>query len=88
MTVRELVGSGDKIIGYTLPVLIVAVVLAVSLLVLPSIGLLLDTWLLVVVGIVMYVASRRFAPEEEAALSEMFGARWDEYRADVMIPWL
>ena len=88
MTLRELVGSGDKIIGYTLPVLIVAVVLAVSLLVLPSIGFLLDTWTLAVVGIVMYLVARRFAPEEEAGLAETFGPRWDEYRADVMIPWL
>ena len=61
---------------------------SVSLLVLPSIGFLLDTWLGALIGIVMYVATRRFAPAEEEALSARFGARWDDYRATVKIPWL
>lgn len=60
----------------------------VALLVLPSIGFLLDTWLGAAIGIVMYVASRRYAPEEEAALSQAFGASWDEYCRSVKIPWL
>ena len=61
---------------------------SVSLLVLPSIGFLLDSWLGALIGIVMYVATRRFAPAEEEALSARFGARWDDYRATVKIPWL
>ena len=61
---------------------------SVSLLVLPSIGFLLDSWLGALIGIVMYVATRRFAPEEEEALSARFGVRWDDYRATVKIPWL
>ena len=61
---------------------------SVSLLVLPSIGFLLDTWLGALIGIVMYVATRRFAPQEEEALSTRFGARWDDYRSTVKIPWL
>ena len=60
----------------------------VSLLVLPAAGVLLNTWLGVAIGIVMYTGSRIFSREEEKRLSEMFGARWDEYRKQVKIPWL
>jgi protein-S-isoprenylcysteine O-methyltransferase Ste14 len=60
----------------------------VALLVLPWIGFLLDTWLGVLIGIVIYLGSRRFALEEEKALSEAFGTAWDEYRRKVRIPWL
>jgi protein-S-isoprenylcysteine O-methyltransferase Ste14 len=61
---------------------------SVALLVLPWVGFLLDTWLGAAIGIVLYVAARRFAPEEEAELSETFGSAWDAYRAAVLIPWL
>ena len=61
---------------------------SVALLVLPWAGFLLDTWLGGAIGIVLYVASRRYAPAEEAALSETFGAAWDAYSRTVMIPWL
>lgn len=61
---------------------------SVALLVLPWIGFLFDTWLGVLVGLVLYVASRFFAPEEERALAKTFGATWDEYRNKVWIPWL
>ncbi len=60
----------------------------VALLVLPWVGFLLNTWLGVLIGVVLYVASRLFAPQEEKALSETFGAAWDEYRSKVKIPWL
>jgi len=60
----------------------------VALLVLPWIGLLLDTWLGVLSGIILYVASRIFSPEEERTLSEAFGPAWDEYCQGVKIPWL
>jgi protein-S-isoprenylcysteine O-methyltransferase Ste14 len=61
---------------------------AVALFVLPSTGFLLDTWLGLAVGIVMYVGSRIYAPLEERTLSGTFGARWDDYCRKVMIPWL
>lgn len=61
---------------------------SVALLVIPWIGFLLDTWLGVLIGFALYIGSRMFAPAEEAALSETFGARWDEYRRSVKIPWL
>jgi protein-S-isoprenylcysteine O-methyltransferase Ste14 len=60
----------------------------VALLVLPWIGFLINTWLGAAIGIVLYVASRIFAPAEEAVLSETFGPAWDEYRNTVKIPWL
>ena len=61
---------------------------AVALLVIPWIGFLLNTWLGVVIGLALYVGSRIFAPEEEAALEKTFGARWDAYCDRVMLPWL
>ena len=60
----------------------------VALLVLPWIGFLFNTWLGALIGIVVYVGSRMFSPEEEAVLSETFGPAWDEYRNTVKIPWL
>jgi protein-S-isoprenylcysteine O-methyltransferase Ste14 len=60
----------------------------VALLVLPWIGLLLNTWLGALIGIVMYIGSRIFAPEEEARLAKTFGPAWEDYRAKVKVPWL
>lgn len=61
---------------------------SVALLVLPWVGFLFNTWLGVLVGLVLYVASRLFAPEEERALAKMFGAAWDAYCKRVKMPWL
>lgn len=61
---------------------------AVALLVLPWVGFLLDTWLGAVIGAALYIGSRVFAPEEEAALSRTFGRTWDDYGGTVWIPWL
>jgi protein-S-isoprenylcysteine O-methyltransferase Ste14 len=60
----------------------------VALFVLPWIGLLLNTWLGILIGVVLYVGSRMFAPEEERMLSQIYGASWDEYCNKVKIPWL
>lgn len=60
----------------------------VSLLVLPWAGFLFNTWLGTVIGAVLYIGSRIYAPEEEENLSKTFGAAWDEYRKKVKIPWL
>lgn len=60
----------------------------VGLLVLPWLGFLLNTWLGVVIGVLLYIGSRLFSPEEEAALSKTFGTTWDEYCNKVKIPWL
>jgi protein-S-isoprenylcysteine O-methyltransferase Ste14 len=61
---------------------------SVALLVLPWIGFLLNSWLGAVIGILLYIGSRIFAPAEEAALSKTFGADWDEYCTRVKISWL
>ena len=59
-----------------------------ALLVLPWLGFLLNTWLGAAIGIVLYVASRMFAPAEEAELAQTFGGVWDAYTAEVKLPWL
>jgi len=61
---------------------------AVALLVLPWLGFLLDTWLGVVLGAVVYVGSRLFAGAEEADLSRTFGAAWQRYAGSVRLGWL
>lgn len=60
----------------------------VALLVLPWVGFLLDTWLGVLVGAVLYVGCRMYAPMEEQALAETFGPAWDAYADTVKVPWL
>ena len=61
---------------------------SVALLVLPWLGFLMDTWLGVAFGIVLFVASRLFAPNEETALAARFRGAWDRYAAGVWLPWL
>ena len=60
----------------------------VALLVLPWIGFIFNTWLGAVIGIILYIGSRIFAPAEEAELSRTFGATWDEYCNTVKIAWV
>jgi protein-S-isoprenylcysteine O-methyltransferase Ste14 len=60
----------------------------VALLVLPWLGFLFNTWLGVVIGTVLYVGSRIFAPEEESSLLRSFGPAWADYLRKVWIPWL
>jgi protein-S-isoprenylcysteine O-methyltransferase Ste14 len=59
-----------------------------AFLVLPWIGFLLNTWLGVLIGIIVYIGSRIFSPEEEEVLSKIFGTTWNEYCKKVKIPWL
>ncbi len=61
---------------------------SVGLLVLPAAGILLGTWLGVVIGVALYVGARLFAPAEEQELRRRFGTRWDAYQRRVMLPWL
>jgi protein-S-isoprenylcysteine O-methyltransferase Ste14 len=60
----------------------------VALLVLPWVGFLLNTWLGALIGAVLYLGSRIFAPAEERKLAEAFGTAWNEYADRVAIPWL
>jgi protein-S-isoprenylcysteine O-methyltransferase Ste14 len=61
---------------------------AVALLVLPWAGFLLNSWLGVVLGAVLYVGSRLFSPEEERTLATTFGPAWTRYSQSVKLPWL
>jgi protein-S-isoprenylcysteine O-methyltransferase Ste14 len=60
----------------------------VALLVLPWVGFLFNTWLGAAVGIILYVGSRMFAPQEERTLSKTFGTAWERYSHRVKIAWL
>ncbi len=60
----------------------------VALLVCPAAGFLLNSWLGVVIGAVIYIGSRLYAPEEEKILSKAFGAEWQEYTKRVKIRWI
>jgi protein-S-isoprenylcysteine O-methyltransferase Ste14 len=59
-----------------------------ALLVLPSVGLLLNSLLGILLGIILYITSRIFSPEEENELSKTFGISWNQYVKQVKIPWL
>jgi protein-S-isoprenylcysteine O-methyltransferase Ste14 len=61
---------------------------AVALLIIPSLGFLINTWLGLAIGIVVYIGSRIFSPEEEKTLAKTFGTSWDEYCKKVSFPWL
>jgi protein-S-isoprenylcysteine O-methyltransferase Ste14 len=61
---------------------------SVALLVLPWLGFLLNTWLGAAIGLILYAASRKYAPEEEAELARTFKSAWEQYRQSVKIPWL
>ena len=60
----------------------------VSLLVVPCVGFILNTWLGVVIGITLFIILRIYAPEEEKKLSNIFGDTWTEYTRKVRFPWL
>ncbi len=60
----------------------------VALLVLPWVGFLLNTWLGLLTGLVVYAGSRIYSPEEEKILAKIFGEKWDNYRKKVKFPWL
>jgi protein-S-isoprenylcysteine O-methyltransferase Ste14 len=61
---------------------------SVALLVLPGLGLLLDTWLGPAAGAVLYASSRIFSGSEEKMLAKLFPAEYPAYRARVLLPWL
>lgn len=82
------VPRGELITGGPFAVVKHPIYTGVALLVMPSLGFLFNTWLGLAVGIVMYLATRRFAPEEDAALASEFGSAWQDYRASVLLPWL
>ncbi len=60
---------------------------SVALLVIPGIGLLLDTWMGLAIGGILYAIARRLARDEERELARTF-PDYQAYRARVMLPWL
>jgi protein-S-isoprenylcysteine O-methyltransferase Ste14 len=62
--------------------------IGVAILVVPWVGFLLDTWVGVVIGVVVYSGSRLFSPLEEVELARSFGSAWEDYRRSVRIRWL
>ena len=60
----------------------------VALLVLPWVGILFNTWLGILIGLVVYIGSRLYSPEEEQILSNIFGKAWDDYCKKVKLPWI
>lgn len=60
----------------------------VALLVLPWFGFLCDSWLGALLGAVVYIGCRKYAPEEELVLAGIFREEWTEYTGRVLIPWL
>lgn len=60
----------------------------VAFLVIPWIGFLCNTWLGVLIGIIVYFGSRIYSPKEEKILSKVFGKSWENYCRSVTIKWL
>ena len=60
----------------------------VALFVLPWLGFLCNSWLGLVIGGIVYIGCRIYAPEEEKVLSQIFGVVWHDYTTKVLIPWL
>jgi protein-S-isoprenylcysteine O-methyltransferase Ste14 len=52
------------------------------------VGFLLNTWLGLLIGIVVYIGSRLYSPEEEHMLAKIFGERWVAYSGNVKLKWL
>jgi protein-S-isoprenylcysteine O-methyltransferase Ste14 len=61
---------------------------SVAILVLPGVGLLLDTWLGFALGAILYVSSRISSPREEVMLAKFFPEEYPKYRSRVLLPWL
>ena len=59
-----------------------------GLLVLPGLGLVLDTWLGFALGAVLYAFTRIFAPAEEKLLEKYLPGEYPAYRQKVLLPWL
>ena len=60
----------------------------VSLLVLPGLGFLLDNWLGLLFGLILYIATRIYRPEEEKRMKKDFGEKYEKYSKGVLLPWL
>jgi len=57
-----------------------------SLLVLPGLGFLLDNWLGLLFGLILYIATRIYRPEEEKRMKKEFGEKYEKYSKSVLFP--
>ncbi|MCE1200341.1 MAG: isoprenylcysteine carboxylmethyltransferase family protein [Marinilabiliales bacterium] len=60
----------------------------VAWLILPEIGFLCHSWLGLILGLAMYLATRILAKEEEKQLAATFGKQWEAYCQTIVLPWL
>jgi protein-S-isoprenylcysteine O-methyltransferase Ste14 len=60
----------------------------VAVFVLPWGGFLFNSWLGLLIGIIVYTGSRIFSHEEEEVLLKTFGSSWSDYCSKVKIKWL
>ena len=150
MNIKQLVGAGDKIIGFTLPFAFAGIILnvlypqwfkmntgltgviigsvllvlgipfwlisvvhmlkyvpqnmlitkgpfllvlhpiytSVALLVIPGLGFVFDTWLGLLIGVILYIISRIFRGQEDKKLENIFTEEYEKYRSKVIIPWV
>lgn len=86
--ILRIVPKGELIIHGPYAVVKHPLYTGMAVLVLPWLGFLLNTWLGVALGVVLYVASREFAPAEEVELANRFGEEWDRYADSVLLPWM
>ena len=59
-----------------------------SFLVLPALGFILNNWLGLLFGIILYIATRMYRPEEEKRMKKAFGGTYEKYSKGVLLPWL
>ena len=82
------VPRGRLITGGPFAIVLHPIYTSVALLVLPGLGLLLESWLGPAVGALLYVSTRLFAPAEERELAARFPDAYPRYRRRVLLPWL
>jgi protein-S-isoprenylcysteine O-methyltransferase Ste14 len=150
MNIKQLVGAGDKIMGFTLPFALAGIILnilypqwfimntgltgiiigsallvfgvpfwlisvvqmlqyvpqnklitkgpfllvqhpiytSVALLVIPGLAFVFDTWVGILIGVILYSISRIFRGQEEKKLKGLFTEEYEKYRSKVLFPWL
>ena len=86
--ILRMVPRGELITGGPYAVVKHPLYIGMAFLVLPWLGFLLNTWLGAAVAVVVYIATRMFAPAEEVELARTFGEAWDRYAGNVLLPWL
>jgi protein-S-isoprenylcysteine O-methyltransferase Ste14 len=61
---------------------------SVALLIIPGLAFVFDTWVLFLIGVILYIISRIFRGEEEKKLEAVFSKEYQIYRSKVILPWL